>query len=145
MLVKSLGPVPASDQVLFLCGQKAQLLQGELCTGVLPSAFKMSEDGISVSWVEYFLAPPPPLEQAAAAIKRELTPRKSGVLACAAVIRISEIAAKLGLNATVTHDPQAANHGHALITGWPDNLGSRVALARAFLTIIPNTDVPGFL
>lgn len=143
--IESLGPVPASSDVTFLCPKTAQSFEGGLCTGLLPTAFKMHDDGISVTWIEFFEPPPPSLEQAASAIKNDLKPKKSGVLACATVSRLTEIAFKLGLEAAVTHDPQKSNHGHSLITGWPDNLACRVALTRAFVKLVPNTDVLGFV
>ena len=147
MPVESLGALPPNDTVVLLCpfGKFDKKDDGTTFLRLTPDAFRVDDDGISVVWVEYFKPPPPSIEQAAAALKTERSPTKTGVLAQATVSRILELAKKDGIEAAVTHSPTCKNHGHASITGWPDQIGVLESLALAFPTAIPNKDIPGFL
>ena len=75
----SLGPVPPSDDVTLLCSKMKQEVVDEVMIGPQPGAFRIDNDGLSVTWVQYFKPPPPSLEQAAQAIKSDLVPKKSSV------------------------------------------------------------------
>lgn len=145
MTPSSLGPVPDHDEVTLLCARAKQEIVDDLLMGLHPTAFRVDEDGISVTWVQYFSPPPPSLEQAAIAIKRELASKKSGILACSEVGRILDIANKLGIVASVEHDPQCTNYGHSLIKGWPNDIGAKVALSRAFTRFVRAVDIPNFV
>lgn len=96
MTPESLGPVPDIDEVTLLCPRTKQEIVDDLILGPHPTAFRVDEDGISVTWVQYFAPPPPSMEQAALAIKSELTPKKSGILAYSDVERILRYRAKVG-------------------------------------------------
>lgn len=144
MPVPSRGAVPAEDQVVLLCPSKVQQVVNGVCLGITPDAFRVDDDGISVTWVEYFQPPPPALEQAAGALKKAREPSASGVLAHANVGRILEVAGKLKLLVGVIHTPIEDNEGHASITGWTDDLGALLALSFAFSHFTPNKSVKGF-
>ncbi len=141
----SRGPVPPPDEVTLLCPRTKQEVVDDQILGPHPSAFRIDDDGISVTWIQYFAPPPPSLEQAADAIKQELKPKKSGILAFGQVERILTIAQKLGIVASIVHDPQSKNHGHSLIKGWPDEIGAKVALTRAFNRFASAADIPNFV
>lgn len=144
MPVPSRGAVPKEDTVVSHCPAKVQVAPTGTCTGISADALRIDPDGISVTWVEYFMPPPPVIEQAAKALKKARRPSATGVLARAKVERILEIAAKLKLTCTVLHTPDDDNEAHASITGCPDTLQVRLALARAFCDFIPNKSIPGF-
>lgn len=145
MAVDSRGAVPATDSVISLCPLGKQVIKNGTCVGITPDALRVDEDGISVTWVEYFEEPPPALHSAAAELKKSRKPSKTGVLARAQVSRIMEIAGKLKRTFAVTHTPVDNNDAHSSITGCPDELTTKLALTRAFHVFTPNTDIPGFL
>lgn len=145
MAVESRGAVPADDSVISLCPLGKLIMKDGTCVGITPDALRIDEDGISVTWVEYFEEPPPVLQSAAVELKKSRMPTKSGALARAKVGRIFEVAQKLNQTFAVDHTPVDDNDAHASITGCPDSQPVKLALTRAFREFTPNKDVPGFL
>lgn len=132
MGVPNLGPIPSTDTVLLYCSPtRFEKSDGSY---IAPStdAFRQDEDGISVTWIEYFKPPPPSAEQAKLAIAASLKPSKNGVYASASVSDILRLAAKANLDVSVVHDPQVNNIGHSLIKGWPLSDEIRLILTHAF-------------
>lgn len=146
MCEENRGELPDDASLLMLCG-KTKLTTGEdgAFRNPTAAAFRIDEDGLSVTWLEYFKEPPPQIEQAAQGIKSALDPRPSGALACTTVARVLELADKSGLDVTVKHDPQPGNCGHSLIQGWPTDELSLLTLSFAFNHGIWNKDIPGFV
>jgi hypothetical protein len=145
MAVESRGAVPADDSVISLCPVGTLVVKDGTCVGITPDALRVDEDGISVTWVEYFEEPPPAIQSAATELKKSRKPTKSGALARARVSRIVEVAQKLKRTFDVDHTPIDDNDAHASITGCPDSQPVKLALTRAFREFTPNKDVPGFL
>ena len=136
--------MPPKDTVISLCPAKDQFAPSGVCTGITAEALRINDDGVSVTWVEYFSEPPAALEQAALELKKTRKPSATGVLACASVGRLLEVTAKLKLAASVQHTPINGNDAHSSILGCPNTLQVRMALARAFHEFIPNKSVSGF-
>jgi hypothetical protein len=145
MAVDSQGAVPACDSVILLCPLGKQVIRMGVCIGITPDAIRIDEDGISVTWVEYFDEPPPSLQSAAAELKRSRMPSKTGIIARAQVNRVLEVAQKLKQTIAVSHTPVDCNDAHASITGYPENQPAKLAMTRAFQEFISNKDVPGFV
>ena len=137
------GALAEKDEFTFLCGHAKQDIHKGKFLGPKPDAFRIDENGISGTWVDYFNAPPPARDQAARETCRARTPGKSGVFPLARVERILEVAQKLGVNAPVVHDPEPNNIAHSLIKNWPDDTYSKLALAKAFDAHILAKEVPG--
>lgn len=146
MPVPSQGLLAEGNTVLLLCPRTRQQTVDGICTGIQPSAFRVDEDGISVTWLEYFQASAEPLQAAALALKSERAPSKTGVLAHARVARILEVGRKLRLEGvSVSHTPTDLNEGHSSILGWANDPGVMLALTFAFHEFTPNTSIPGFV
>lgn len=145
MPVASRGAVPPGDGVISLCPLGKQVVMQGACVGITADALRVDDDGISVTWVEYFDEPPPALHSAAAELKKSRKPTPTGVLARANVGRILEVAQKLNKLFEVTHTPVDDNDAHSSITGCPGTGPVKLALTRAFLEFTPNKEVPGFL
>lgn len=132
MGIANLGLLPPADTVLLYCSPAK--FEKDDSGYIAPStdAFRCDDDGISVTWVEYFKPPPPSLDQARQATEGSLAVKKTGVYAKATVASILELAKKQNLDVTVVHDPLEKNHGHSLITGWPLDDAVRLVLTKAF-------------
>lgn len=145
MPAASRGAVPPGDSVISLCPLGKQVVRQGACVGITADALRVDDDGISVTWVEYFDEPPPALQSAASEMKKSRKPTPTGVLARANVGRILEVAMKLKNTFEVVHTPVDENDAHSSITGCPETGPVKLALTRAFQEFIPNNEVPGFL
>jgi hypothetical protein len=132
MGVKNLGSLPPDGTVLLYCSPSKFEKSGADYIAPSTDAFRYDDDGISVTWIEYFKPPPPNIDQAKQAIAKSLTVKPAGVYAKATVACILSLAAKANLNVSVVHDPIEKNHGHSLIKGWPLDDAIRLILTRAF-------------
>jgi hypothetical protein len=106
--------------------------------GVFPDAFAPDEDGISVTWMDYFGgSPPEQLEAARAAMDRGRRLRASNRLAKLKVSTILAAGEAVKRILAVVHDPieqppERANLGHSLVQGIAaddDDLRNRIANA----------------
>jgi hypothetical protein len=132
MEVANLGPLPREATVLLYCSPTKFEKDGDNYRCLATGAFKHDDDGISVTWIEYFQSPPPSVEQAKQAIVASLNLNKNGVYAKAKVSEIFKLANKAKISVSVVHDPQCRNHGHSLIKGWPLDDAIRQILTKAF-------------
>jgi hypothetical protein len=119
--------LPPEHHVLRHCRQGDLKVEDGTIRGVYPDAFDPDDDGISVTWMEYFGGSA--VEQliaARAAMDRGRKLRPSNRLAklrVGTVVVISEAAGKI---VTVIHDPieeppERENVGHSLIQGIASN------------------------
>lgn len=132
MGVKNLGSLPSEATVLLYCSPTKFEKNGAHYLAPSTDAFREDDDGISVTWVDYFKPPPPSIDQAKSAIAATLNVNKNGIYAKATVSGILNLAKKARLNVSVVHDPQSKNDGHSLIKGWPLDDAIRLILTRAF-------------
>lgn len=132
-------PLPLEHHVLRQCrrGDLKTEADGTI-TGVYPDAFEPDDDGISVTWLEYFGgSPEAQLLAARDAMNRIRRLRESNRLAKLNVGSVIDASAHLGRAVAVTHDPieeppDRQNLGHSLITGVlaeDDDLRNRIAMA----------------
>ena len=116
--------LPPEDHILRHCrkGDLKTEADGEIL-GVFPSAFEPDNDGISVTWIEYFAGSW--LEKLAAAreaLARGLTLRLSHRLALLNVGEVVDAGEAVGALMRVIHDPietplDNENLAHSLIVG----------------------------
>lgn len=132
MGVANLGLLPSDATVLLYCQHNRFEKNGADYLRPSTAAFRQDDDGISVTWIEYFRPPPPSVDQAKASIAASLNLHKNGVYAKATVADILKLAAKKELKVSIEHDPTDLNHGHSLIKGWPLDDAIRLILTRAF-------------
>jgi hypothetical protein len=130
-------PVPPEHHVLRHC-RKGDLKCDPDGTirGVFPDAFEPDEDGISVTWMEYFGgSPAEQLEAARAAMDRGRRLRASNRLAKLKVSMILAAGKAVKRVLAVVHDPidqspERENLGHSLVQGITaddDDLRNRIA------------------
>ena len=132
MAVANLGSLQPDDTVLLYCSPTKFEKDNGAYKCPSSDAFRQDDDGISVTWVEFFKPPPPSIEQAKQAIAASMDLSKNGVYAKAKVSEILRLATKAKLAVSVIHDPQASNDGHSLIKGWPLDEAKRQILTKAF-------------
>jgi hypothetical protein len=112
-------------------------------------ALRCDDDGISVTWIEYFGGEgEEQLHAAAHALKGTMAFKKSGVLARATVGEIEDVMKAAGRDVSVLRDVIDENKAHCLIKGiGADELGELLALAGAFDPggYVACTDVPGLV
>lgn len=135
--------IPPEDHVLRHCGKFDLKWEpsGEI-RGVFPHAFEHDEEGISVTWVEYFAGcAAEQLVAARAAIARARRLRSSHRLAKLNVGDVLEAGNATGVATRVVHDPdpgppENANPAHSLIRGeWADPSDFRNRLANLVLAL----------
>lgn len=116
------------------------------CDSIDADGLVCHEDGISVTWVEYFEQQSNPMAAAAIQMRGELTFRSTGVIASANVGELRRSMTQILPEFRIVYDPQPHNKGHALIIGVADHdMGSKAALADLVKTFISNKDVPGLI
>lgn len=117
------------------------------CEHIDADALRCDDDGISVTWVEFF--PGDEREQlraASLAMKGPLTIRKSGVIARITVQKLLEAVSDESCDLRVVRDRQDHNEGHCLITGVsPADIGLLMVLADAFEDFVPAAQIPGLV
>lgn len=147
MIIAESGDVPRDHSVILLVSGGRVLRLGSN-PRIDQEAFRCHQDGISVTWVEFFSgSAEEQLQHAALAMKAGgLTVRKTGVVARARVGDIIDVMAKAGRAVTVCRDRLDHNEAHCLIVGIaPDELGLLLALTDAFLGLVPASTIPGFV
>ncbi len=132
MGVANFGSLKPDDTVILYCSPTKFEKDGGVYKCPSTAAFRQDDDGISVTWVEFFTPPPPSIDQAKLATAASMSLNKNGVYAKAKVSEILRLAQKAKLTVCVIHDPQASNDGHSLIKGWPHDDAIRQILTRAF-------------
>jgi hypothetical protein len=140
--------LPDEACVIFhVSGGKKHPKTGGPCERIDLDALKCDEDGISVTWVEYFDGDPEERFAAAAdALCACITVRKSGVIAKITVGQIKEALADEAVQVRVIRAQEYENQAHCLIEGIaPDNEGVLAVLADAVKDFTPVTDVPGLI
>ncbi|MDG2533775.1 hypothetical protein P6144_08965 [Sphingomonas sp. HITSZ_GF] len=124
------------DATVILHVSKGRQLpkDADICESIDQDAFRCDDDGISVTWVEYFDGQASEqFHQAAHAMKGAMKLRKSGVIVTAKVADIKAVLAEVGVSVEVVTDPQLENEAHCLIKGiQPENLTGLLALTQAF-------------
>ena len=131
-------PLPPSNHVLRHCRQRDLKRDGPDAPvrGVFPYAFEPDEEGVSVTWMEYFGgSAPEQLTAALAAMERGRRLRAGNRLAKLRVSAILAAGRSVEKVLRVIHDPIEAppekeNLGHSLIQGIAaddDDLRNRIA------------------
>ena len=128
--------VPPAHHVLRHCRQGDLKVEDGTIKGVYPDAFEPDDDGISVTWMEYFGGSPiEQLAAARAAMDRGRRLRASNRLAKLKVSAILAAGEAVKRVLSVVHDPieqppERENLGHSLIGGIAtddDDLRNRIA------------------
>jgi hypothetical protein len=129
-------PIPPDHHVLRHCRQRDLKEENGVIRGVFPHAFEPDDDGISVTWMEYFGgSPAEQLVAARAAMDRGRKLRVSNRLAKLNVGAILAASNAIKRTLSVIHDPieqplEKENLGHSLIQGIgndDDDLRNRIA------------------
>ena len=118
-------PLPPVDHVLRHCLQRQLKTEADgTIRGVFPDAFDPDEDGVSVTWMEYFQGASiaDQIAAARAAMYRGMRPRAGNRLAKLNVGAVLSEGQALGTSLSIIHDPiedppERANHGHSLLVG----------------------------
>jgi hypothetical protein len=128
--------LPPAHHVLRHCRQGDLKVEDGTIRGVFPYAFEPDDDGISVTWMEFFGGlPVEQLIAARAAMDRGRRLRESNRLAKLKVITILAAGAAVKKVLSVVHDPieqppERENLGHSLVQGIAaddDDLRNRIA------------------
>lgn len=144
-MIENGGELPEEASVILHVPSGRQIPKGGPCQRIDQDAFRCDNDGISVTWVEFFDdTAEEQIRQAALTMRGPLIIRKSGIIARAIVGDIRSTMASAGAAVTVCRDRQDYNEAHCLIKGLaPDNGGHLLALTLAFRDLIPAPLVPG--
>ena len=136
-----------SASVILHVPSGRQIPRGGPCDRIDQDAFRCDEDGISVTWVEFYRGSrDEQIRQASLAMKGPLLIRRSGVIARAIVGDIREVMLSAGALVGVRRDRLDHNAAHCLIQGIPkDHGGHLLALTRAFRHLIPADTIPGLV
>lgn len=128
--------LPLEHHVLRHCRKGDLKEQDGVIRGIFPDAFEADDDGISVTWIEYFAGTPgEQLSAARTAMGHGRTLRESHRLAKLNVKTIVEAGRSIKRELSVIHDPieqppEEKNLGHSLIKGVAsddDDLRNRLA------------------
>ena len=141
--------LPREDHVVRLVSpSRLRKDENNVVVGVLHTAFerKLDQDGLSVTWLEYFTGPRAAQEVAAVQAMRAstITPGKNAVFAIGNVGAIADTCSDHGHKVRIIHWPQDDNKAHAEVRQLPrDDLQLLEHLAATvWATTIFNSAMP---
>lgn len=147
MDIPNSGELPDDATVIFYVSGGKRFPRTGPCEYIDAEGLKCDEDGISVTCVE--LCPGAGEEQfvnAALAMRGTMKVRKSGVVARVSAGTLMQADEGGAEPIRIVPDPLDDNPAHCLIKGVAaDDMGRRLALARAVSDFVPASDIPDFV